>query len=275
MNKQVLLINDLCGYGKLALAAQLPVLSHMGFRLHNLPTALVSNNFNYPAGAFIMDTTNYIRRSLSVWERAGFSFDAISTGFVVSEEQASLIADFCAKQAAKGVRLFVDPIMGDDGKLYAGVPESTAAYMRKLISIADYCVPNYTEACLLTETPISNEPMTHAQADALVDGLRKIGSKSVVVTSAHLEDGHAVVGYDHLAGRRFVLPFEQIGASFSGTGDIFSSVLMGRVLRGQELTVAARASMDVVSRLIELNHGQVDKLCGLPVEAYLEVIDNA
>ena len=40
-NTQLLLVNDMCGYGKVALSAMLPVLSHMGYRIHNLPTALV------------------------------------------------------------------------------------------------------------------------------------------------------------------------------------------------------------------------------------------
>ena len=32
-NTQLLLINDMCGYGKVALSAMLPVLSHMGYRI--------------------------------------------------------------------------------------------------------------------------------------------------------------------------------------------------------------------------------------------------
>ncbi|MFR3877948.1 MAG: hypothetical protein ACLTYW_07130 [Collinsella sp.] len=48
-NTQLLLINDMCGYGKVALSAMLPVLSHMGYRIHNLPTALVSDTLNYPS----------------------------------------------------------------------------------------------------------------------------------------------------------------------------------------------------------------------------------
>ena len=44
--------------------------------------------------------------------------------------------------------------MGDDGKLYNGMSEETVELMRKLISVADYIVPNYTEACYLTEPPM-------------------------------------------------------------------------------------------------------------------------
>ena len=42
-SKQILLINDICGYGKVALSAMIPVLTNMGYHIYNLPTALVSN----------------------------------------------------------------------------------------------------------------------------------------------------------------------------------------------------------------------------------------
>ncbi len=273
-DKQLLLINDICGYGKVALSAMLPVLSHMGFRLHNLPTALVSNTLNYPA-FYIQDNTEYIRQTLPIWEQLGFTFDAISTGFIVSQEQALLIRDFCAEQAEHGVQIFVDPIMGDNGSLYAGVPESTIAHMQQLVAISDVALPNYTEACLLTGTPIAPKGITAAEADALVDALRTIGAKSVVITSATVDGERAVVGYSHLTNERFILPFDEIDAYFPGSGDIFSSVLMGRVLSGAGLQEATQSAMNAVRELIRLNVDQEDKPRGLPIESYLEVIDNA
>ena len=62
-SKQILLINDLPGYGKVALAAMMPVLAHMGHILYTLPTALVSNTLGY--GQFeIIETTEYIK---NIW----------------------------------------------------------------------------------------------------------------------------------------------------------------------------------------------------------------
>ena len=173
-NTQLLLINDMCGYGKVALSAMLPVLSHMGYRIHNLPTALVSDTLNYPK-FYIHDTTEYVRQSLAIWEELGFEFDAISTGFIVTEEETRIISDFCHRRAQKGTKVFVDPIMGDNGKLYAGVPESTIGLMRHLLECADYAVPNYTEACLLADTPIA-EQITPDEARALVDAVRELGA---------------------------------------------------------------------------------------------------
>ena len=270
-NTQLLLINDMCGYGKVALSAMLPVLSHMGYRIHNLPTALVSDTLNYPK-FYIHDTTEYVRQSLAIWEELGFEFDAISTGFIVTEEETRIISDFCHRRAAKGTKVFVDPIMGDNGRLYAGVPESTIGLMRDLVACADYTVPNYTEACLLTDTPM-REGITAEEAHALVDAVRELGAKSVVVTSANVDGKSAVIGYDHVASEHISIPFELIPVYFPGTGDTFSSVLLGRVMAGWTLQRATADAMRVVSELIARNASQQDKSAGLPIEACLDVID--
>ena len=270
-NTQLLLINDMCGYGKVALSAMLPVLSHMGYRIHNLPTALVSDTLNYPK-FYIHDTTEYVRQSLAIWEELGFEFDAISTGFIVTEEETRIISDFCHRRAAKGTKVFVDPIMGDNGRLYAGVPESTIGLMRDLVACADYTVPNYTETCLLTGTPMK-DGITAGEARALVDAVRELGAKSVVVTSANVDGKSAVIGYDHVAGEHFSIPFELIPVYFPGTGDTFSSVLLGRVMAGWTLQRATADAMRVVSELIARNASQQDKSAGLPIEACLDVID--
>ena len=153
--KQILLINDMAGYGKVATAAMLPILSYFGHPTYNLPTALVSNTLDY--GQFnILDTTAYIKGVFPVWKALGFHFDAIATGFIVSEEQALLISNYCQLQAMQGTTIYVDPIMGDEGKLYNGITSATIDHMRKLIAVAHLCYPNYTEACYLTNHPFEN-----------------------------------------------------------------------------------------------------------------------
>ena len=47
-----------------------------------------------------------------------------------------------------------------------------------------------------------------------------------------------VVGYDAAAGQHFILPYEELPVRFPGTGDIFSAVFMGHILRGDALKTA-------------------------------------
>lgn len=272
MSDKVLLINDLAGYGKVALSAMIPVLSHMGYDLYNLPTALVSNTLDY--GKFeILDTTDYMRKTIDIWKDLGFGFDSISTGFIVSGEQVKLVSEYCKEQAKKGTKIFVDPIMGDDGKLYNGITEKTIEYMRDLCSVGDYIVPNYTEASFIAEVDFKEDSITREQAIEIIDTLRKTGAKSVVVTSMYVEGQMAVMGYDYNKDYYFTLPFESIPVRFPGTGDIFSAVMMGNVLLDKSLESSVQKAMDYVKTLIELNKDNEDKSKGIPIEALLNMMN--
>ncbi len=274
MAKKVLLINDLAGYGKVALSAMLPVLSYLKYETYNLPTAIVSNTLDY--GKFdILDTTQYMKNTLRVWKELDFQFDAISTGFIVSQEQTQMVTDFCRENSAKGVTVFTDPIMGDDGRLYNGMLEETVELMRKLVSVADYIVPNYTEACYLTRTAYEAEGVSEEAYHKMIDALRTLGAKSVVITSAVVKDSDkkSVVGYDHKEGKYFRIDFEEIPVRFPGTGDIFSAVFMAKILVGENLHNATQKAMDVVRTMIAENTENVDKFKGIPLETCLEVLD--
>lgn len=270
--RQVLLVNDLAGYGKVALSAMIPVLSHMGHHIYNLPTALVSNTLDY--GKFdILETTDYMRNTIRVWKELGFRFDAVSTGFIVSDVQAKMIAGFCREQRQDGAVIFVDPIMGDDGKLYNGITEQTVMHMKELVQVSDYMVPNYTEAVYLAGMRYDPEGMTMEETDELIGRLRKIGARSMVITSARVDHQDAVILYDHEADKKQLLPFTSIPVRFPGTGDIFSAVFMGKLLEGQTFADSTRKAMDAVSTLIDRNKDNEDKFKGIPLETCLEVLE--
>lgn len=268
--RQILLVNDIAGYGKVATAAMLPILSYFGYPTYNLPTALVSNTLDY--GKFnILDTTEYIKGVFPVWKQLGFSFDAIATGFIASERQADIVARYCQEQAALGTTIFVDPIMGDEGKLYNGVTAATINSMREMLSVAHICYPNYTEACYLTGRAYQPEGIGQGEARSLLDHLRKTGTKSALVTSVPVDGTPSVIGYNHMNGEYFQLTYEEIPVHFPGTGDIFSAVLIAHLLDGEELKHSVRMAMDAVYQLIDLNKDNLDKNRGIPLEQYLNI----
>jgi pyridoxine kinase len=57
---------------------------------------------------------------------------------------------------------------------------------------------------------------------------------------------------------------------FPGTGDIFSALLIGSVLKGISLQESTADAMRVVRELILLNTENVDKYKGIPIEKYLD-----
>ena len=78
--------HDLPGYGKVALSGMMPVLSRMGYEVLNLPTALLSSTLDL--GKYeILDTTDYMRRCLAVWEELHITYDAVCTGFILQRSK--------------------------------------------------------------------------------------------------------------------------------------------------------------------------------------------
>ena len=283
MGKRIVLFNDLPGYGKVALAAMVPLFSRMGHFPYQVPTAVVSNTLDF--GKFrIQDMTDYMRDTIKVWDELGFDPDCICTGFVLSEEQVELIGDYIRSRKPRmdeiqnvdnGRLVMVDPIMADGGKLYNGIGMERVAAMRKLVSYSDVMVPNMTEAGFLTGICPGRERASAAELRELVDGLHKLSGKSVVITSAQASetDEHLVCGYDHKSGEYFRVPFIFLPVRVAGSGDIFSTVMTGKLLNGESLEKAVREAVRVLTVLIRDNQSHLDEYKGILVERYWELLD--
>lgn len=280
--KQILLINDVVGRSHVGMAAMQPILTYLGHRTYNLPTALVSNTLDY--GRFnILETTDYMRGTIPVWRQLGFRFDAVYTGLMFSEEQAHLVAAYCRQLRSEGTFVAVDPVMGDGGRLYNGIAPVQVDLMREMVGVADLTVPNYTEACYLTGIPCREGGIDWAEACALLDGLTALGARTALITSVRIDGQPCVVGRrsaESVEGMRqrisegpyFRIDYDEIPAAFHGTGDVFAALLLGYLMQGKTLRDSALAATQVVSRLIERNRSQRDLCLGIPIEQCLDLL---
>lgn len=272
-SKNILMIGDMPGYGKMGLAGMLPILSSMGHSIYNLPTALVSNNFDY--GRFsVLDTTGYMRETIGVWRELGFQFDCITTGFLASGDQVELLRDFIDNQRKGDFLVVTDPILGDGGKLYNGSTQETVDNMRRFLGAADVIVPNLTEGEFLTGEYLGREMLTDEEARRVLDGLLALGPKSAVITSGREQETgrHVVWGFDRQAGEYFTVPYRFIKAHFPGTGDIFTALLTGQLLRGKSLPQAVGKAVELLERLIFLEQDVAVRNNGIRIEKYLSVL---
>ncbi len=278
MKDRVLLFNDLPGYGKVALTGMMPVLTHMGYRVFNIPTAIISNTLNY--GKFeLLDTTDYMIHTVDVWKEHGFEYDAVSTGFIANHRQAEFLTDFCKSQSQKGSLIFCDPIMADHGKLYNSITDQNVDDLRNLIQYADYCVPNYTEAVFLTESVYSADGLTEKEMYSLIDRVRTLGPKSVVITSAMVDGRDVLAGYDAIKEEYFIVDYKRIPINIPGAGDLFLAVLMGEVLKTffledsliQPLKISVEKASEILYQLIDKNKDNQDYFKGIMIERDLNL----
>jgi len=274
-NKDILLINDLPGVGKVALSAMMPIVSSMGFRVHNLPTAIVSNTLDY--GLFeIHDMTEYMKKTIEIWKKLEFKFDCICTGFINSDGQIGLIEKIIRDNKENNPIIMVDPIMGDDGSLYLGLSENVVSNMRKMCSLADIVTPNFTEASFILYDEMKKEELNESEIREYIDEFRKLGSKSVVITSVKNTESqkYSIEGYSHIEDEYFSVPYDYIDVRFPGTGDAFSGVMIGKVLlEGSTLKEACKIASDFVRKAMEKDEKIViDKRKGMNIEDNLQFL---
>lgn len=239
--KTCAVINDLSGFGKCSLSVAIPIISVMGSEVHPLPTAVLSNQTAYSSYEMV-SLTDSMNGFISQWKKHNAAFNAILTGFVCDEAQLDIISSFADEFKTDSTLLIVDPIMADNGALYDGYTPSMCEKIKKLCYKADIITPNIAELAFIAE-----EPYSESLDDIISYGnkLLQNGIKSIVVTGYKNGDEISNIVFDENGVS--VSTDKLYGGYFSGTGDIFSSVITGGVLRGMPLREAAALATKFIS----------------------------
>ena len=113
---RVAAIHDMSGFGRCSLTVAIPVLSAMGVQCCPLPTAFLSTHTGGFQGFTFLDMTEEMPKVAEHWKSLGLTFAAIYRGFLGSERQIGIVADFIRDFRTPDTIVVVDPVMGDDGQ---------------------------------------------------------------------------------------------------------------------------------------------------------------
>ena len=247
--KRILTIQDISCLGKCSVTVALPVISAMGVETVILPTAVLSTHTMFQ-GFTVKDLTDQLIPITDHWKKEGVHFDAIYTGYLGSAEEIAIAKRIFDEFGGEDTTIFVDPVMADNGKLYPAFDEAYAAQNATLCARADVIVPNITEACFMTGMDY-REKYDEAYIRELLRRLTALGAKTTVVTGVSLSEGKTgVMGYEREKDAFFTYQNDRVNASYHGTGDIFSSVCVGGILRGLGLEGAVRLAADYTADTI-------------------------
>ncbi|MDD3633424.1 MAG: pyridoxamine kinase [Candidatus Syntrophosphaera sp.] len=269
--KRILTIQDFSGFGHTSLMAYIPIMYRLGIRVCALPSAYLSANTDYPEPIWI-DMSSYLEKINAYWQKIGFSFDAISSGFLASPAQVKQIGKMIASWRDKVKLVLIDPVMGDYGKLYSGYDQKMIGAMRELIGLADIITPNYTEACWLAKQEIKKL----SEENEVLDCCRKIseyGPSHLVVTSVPNTDSDSlkVMHYDAKLDKLTTYPFVKKNGIYPGAGDCFSALLLAGLVNGYSFNASIKATIIIISQAIEepMIEG-TDWREGLPLEKIID-----
>ncbi len=254
--KKVAAIHDMCGAGRVSLTAVIPVLSAMGIEACPLPTALLSNHTQYPSFSFL-DLTDNMVAMINKWKTLDIRFDAIYSGFLGSTRQIDIVANFIVDFRRDETLVVVDPVLGDNGKLYATFDDSMVEGMRRLVNSADVITPNLTEAFALLGRPYQTT-LTEVELKTILKDLAAMGPKTVIITSVPIEGDAqhtSVAAYSTETDRFWRVTCQYMPAHYPGTGDTFTSVLTGALLQGESLPMAIDRAAQFILQGIRATFG--------------------
>lgn len=250
--KRIVTVQDISCVGKCSLTVALPVISAMGVETAIIPTAVLSTHTMF-SGFTFKDLTDEINPILKHWKNEKIGFDAIYTGYLGSFEQIDIVANMFDEFKTEDNIIFVDPVMADNGKLYAGFDEAFAAKMATLCAKADIIVPNITEASFMTGMEYK-ENYDEAYVKEMLLKLADLGARISVLTGISFEPGMTgVMGYDKETGEFFYYTHKKLERSYHGTGDIFSSTCVGAMMNGLDWKEALKLAADYTAECIRLS----------------------
>lgn len=264
--KRAVTVQDISCFGKCSVTVALPLISAMGIECAVIPTAVLSTHTGGFKGYTFRDLSADIPAITEHWKREGLAFDGLYTGYLGSPTQAEMIERFIAD--FKPPLVFVDPVMGDNGRLYAGFDDTIVEAMRHLCSKADVIVPNMTEASLMLGKPFRRPgEYDEAYIHELLTELAELGARTTALTGINYDGKHqGVVGYDSTS-KTFTEYFsDDLPVQCHGTGDVFSSVFFGALLRGRELREAMKIAVDNTVNCIRHTMGDAEHWYGVKFE---------
>ena len=273
--KRILTIQDISCFGKCSLTVALPLLSSMGVETVILPTAVLSTHTLFK-GFTCKDLSDQLTPITEHWKKEGITFDAIYTGYLGTEEEIDTVIDIIGKFRNENTLVFIDPAMGDNGKLYPAFNEHYAKKNADLCAVADIAVPNITEASYLTGLPY-RETYPEEYVKNLLQALAALGTKTPILTGVSLSEGKTgAMGYDTEKKEYFVYQNDRVPAAYHGTGDIFSSVLAGAFVLGLERTDALKIAADYTALTIaETLKNPENPWYGVDFESTIPMLVNA
>lgn len=247
--------------GKCSLTAAIPVISVMGIQACPLPTAVLSAQTGFPS-YYCDDYTDRMDAIMEEWKKMDFYPDGIYTGFLADARQADKAVEFIEQFAKEDTKILIDPVMGDNGEEYPIYTEALCEKMRFLVRRATVITPNLTEALLLLygarrahvlwkELSLMDEERLLKFTESTGKELSKEFDTEVVITGIDLpaRENHQEMG--NLICKDGVQTWVSTvkeGGSYSGTGDLFASVLSAGMVKGMDTVDSVRKAVKFLSK---------------------------
>ncbi|KAF9927497.1 putative pyridoxal kinase [Linnemannia zychae] len=239
-------------------AATFP-LQLLGYDVDVMNTVNFSNHTGYPSWTGEKAIGEQLTKLFEGLKTNGLiEYSHVLTGYIGSSQNLVAVTEMITKLQDYGSPFFVlDPVMGDNGELY--VQSDVIPRYRQLMKFAKAITPNQFEAEILTEKKITDV----ASCIDVIEDLHDAGIENVVITSVSLNPNDVTAHYaagqngnldkntmekheersaeesmycicssrksKEESPKMFAIGFPTYDGYFTGTGDLFSALLVARL----------------------------------------------
>ncbi|MFD2207157.1 pyridoxal kinase [Kiloniella antarctica] len=256
----VISIQSYVCYGYVGNSAAVFPMQKLGVEVVSLPTTLLSNHPAHPSvyGAAV-DPVLLQKLFNGIEDRGAFvNCAGILSGYLASVGNVEIIAQAVGryKRLNSAGIYCLDPVMGDKGTGFfvnKGIPE---LIVERLLPLADIITPNKFEFDYITQTKTVTYAEMISAARTLIN---KTSLRCVVITSA--EPSPDIFGDKRVPNIGVLVVTSEtahliitpcLNVSFSGTGDLFTGLFMGWLMKGEAEEKAAQKAISALYRIIEL-----------------------
>ncbi len=175
--------------------------------------------------------------------------DALLSGYLGVAGNAEAVRDAARRMRAGNPAAFwlCDPVMGDLGRLYVG--EGLVEAFRDALPEAEVLTPNAFELGLLAGTPVARLDEAAAAARSLLVGRTRLVVATSLPGPAEGEISNLAVSGE--GAWRLSTPLLPFATPPSGAGDLFSALLLDRLLRREPPPAALSGAGNALFAVLE------------------------
>lgn len=253
----VIVLSSHVSRGSVGVRASAFALERLGLSVWVVPTVLLPFHPGHGPGERIVPPAKAFAALIEdlVSSRWLGEVGGILSGYLGEAAQVEPVARLveAVRSVYPGALYCCDPVIGDAGRLY--VEEELALAIRdRLLPLADVATPNMFELGWLSGTPVDS-------LDAVVKAARRLPARRVVATSVPARRRHHIAAALVSEQEAVLAEHTFVAGAPKGTGDLFSALVLARLLEGRDaqhaVSRAAAAVLEVVAATVRLGREEL------------------
>ncbi|WP_295904006.1 bifunctional hydroxymethylpyrimidine kinase/phosphomethylpyrimidine kinase [uncultured Vibrio sp.] len=240
--------------GGAGIQADIKAMSATGSYACSVITAITSQNTQGVSAIFPIPLDHVASQLDAVF--TDLNIVAVKIGMLADSDIINIVADKIKQYQPK--HLVIDPVMvATSGDLL--LEQSAISTLKQaLIPLADIITPNLPEGAALTGRKV---PESEAEMQDMIEDLRELGAKSVLLKGGHLEQDENSNDLLILEQSATLISAKRFPTQNThGTGCTLSSAIASFLAQGNDLTQSVNLGKQYITRAIthadELNVGQ-------------------